>query len=115
MTKRVENYQRDDGTSFAVVKLIGDVDLATDLSTRASLRAAFVRAMASERPVIVDCSGMTFLSISGIRALLEAKQRYHRDSPLRLVGPPEGPLARMVDLLGLNGLFHVYPTVTAAL
>lgn len=114
MARRVDFCQRDDGSAFVVVELSGDVDLATDPATRAALRAAFVGATAAGAPVIIDCTKMTFLALSGIRALLETKQRYRETSPLRLVGPPQGPLTRMVDLLGLADALAVYSTVADA-
>jgi anti-anti-sigma factor len=115
MTKGVKFCQRDDGSAFAVVELTGEVDLATNSSTRASLRTAFSGARASEAPVIIDCTKVTFLGLSGITALLDAKQRYRQCSRLRLVGPPGGPVDRMVSLLGLDDVFEVYPTVAHAL
>ncbi|MFC5138295.1 STAS domain-containing protein [Actinomycetospora rhizophila] len=88
VARRVEFCQREDGTAFIVVELSGDVDLGTDPATRAALRAAFVGAKTANAPVIIDCTKMTFLALSGIRALLETKQRYGQTAPLRLVGPP---------------------------
>ena len=115
MAKSVEFCQRDDGSAFAVVGLTGDVDLATVSSIRTSLRAAVTRALAAEVPLIIDCTTVTFLGLPGISALLEAKERYRQEGRLLLVGPPGGPVARMVTLLGLNDVFELYPTVADAL
>src|SRR4051812_34224773 len=75
MTKGVVSCQRDDGSAYTVVELTGEVDVATNSSVRASLGVAFTEAPASEAPVIVDCTKVTFLALSGITALLEAKRR----------------------------------------
>lgn len=114
MARCVTFRHRDDGRVFVSVELSGDVDLATDAATRAALRAACVGALAADAPLIIDCTDMTFLALSGIRALLETQQRCGQTGPLRLVGPHRGPLTRMVDLLGLADALAVYPTIDDA-
>lgn len=115
MTRGIEFRQRDDGSSFFVVEWTGDVDLATYRSNGTSLRNAFTRAVAAEASVIVDCSNVTFLALSGIRVLIEAKQHCSQTTRLCLVGPPSGPLDRMLNLLGLHSAFEIYSTVADAL
>jgi anti-anti-sigma regulatory factor len=66
MTKGIKFCQNDDGTAFAVVELTGEVDLATNSSICASLRAAFIGARTAKAPVIIDCTKVTFLGLSGI-------------------------------------------------
>jgi anti-anti-sigma factor len=114
MTKGVDFRRREDGSAFAVVELAGDLDMATNSSIRAVLRAAFAKALAADVPVIIDCNRVTFLGLSGITALLEVRQRYRLSSRLRLVGAPGGPVDRMVSLLGVQDLFGVHATVAAA-
>jgi anti-anti-sigma factor len=114
VTKGVEFCRRDDGNAFAVIELTGEVDVATNSSIRALLRAAFTRALAADAPVVIDCRRVTFLGLSGVTALLEAKQRYRLTSRMRLVGAPGGPVDRMVSLLGVHEVFEMYPTVADA-
>jgi len=114
MPRGIELRRRDDGSPVVVVELPEEVDLANDAAIRGSLTAAFDDAELTGAPVIIDCSAVTFLALSGIRALLDTKQRYRRDTRLRLVGPPGGHLEWMVDLLGLVDVFEVHPTVADA-
>jgi hypothetical protein len=62
VTKGVEFCRRDDGNAFAVIELTGEVDVATNSSIRALLRAAFTRALAADAPVVIDCRRVTFPS-----------------------------------------------------
>ncbi|MHC1562534.1 STAS domain-containing protein [Actinomycetospora sp. C-140] len=110
----LEFRRRGDGTEVVVLTLAGELDLCTDASMRVSLRAACEHALSNETSMIIDCTRVTFLALSGVRALLDAHQRFPHDSRLCLVGPRGGQLARMVELLDLVDVFAIYPTVGEA-
>ena len=62
-----------------VIRLVGDVDMATVPALAAQLNEA---AAVPGRAVVVDLSGVTFMDCSGLRPLLDARVRL--DGRLRL-------------------------------
>src|SRR4051794_9327187 len=77
------------------VLLAGELDLAAARSLEESCHAL----VADGPPVVIDCSGLTFIDCSGIRAILRAL-----DSPdIRLANVP----AHMSRLLRITGLSDV--------
>src|SRR4051812_27350270 len=82
-----------------VVRVAGDVDLATAPALR-SLLARTGR----EADVLVDLSGVTFMDCSGLSALLQA--RAHHAGRLALKGPPPS-LRRILAALELENAFTI--------
>jgi anti-anti-sigma factor len=77
------------------VALFGDLDLAGVSAVRGTLLAE-VRAPAT---VVLDLTGLTALSSSGLGLLLEAVRS--RGSAVRVQLPESGPIRRLLDLTGM--------------
>lgn len=93
-----EVEDRDDG---AVLRLSGEVDLAT----ASRLEAAF-QELADRRltEVVVDASMVTFMDSTGLHALVEGKRQIHEvGSNLALVVSPQ--VRRVLDLVFPERLF----------
>ena len=90
-----------------VVSVMGEVDRATAQALEQTLLE-----VADDRAgeLIVDLSGCSFLDTCGLRALLVARERFHRQV-LVLANPN---VIRVFQLTKTDGLFDIYPTVDAA-
>ncbi|MDQ3152186.1 MAG: STAS domain-containing protein [Actinomycetota bacterium] len=102
----------EDHPEGAVVTVTGEVDLHTS----STLRAALDRALGGTAPVVVvDLSAVTFLSSSGLSALVELRRGAEsRARAVRLVGDGR-PVRRPLQAAGLVDLFTWYPDVAAAI
>ena len=99
-------------TGVAVVQVCGEVDMHTAPILRAELEDQL------DPPptvLVLDLTGVAFLAASGIRVLLEARERAAMTgTPLRLVYATRG-VRRVLDVLNLNHLFPPYATLADAL
>jgi anti-sigma B factor antagonist len=94
------------------VSLPDEIDITNCECVGAELRAA---ARPGVTMVIADGSQTTFCDSSGLRQLLDAHQ--HADAnqtELRVICSDSG-LLRVMHLMGLDNLLHVYPDYGAAL
>ncbi|HEY1821877.1 MAG TPA: STAS domain-containing protein [Trebonia sp.] len=96
----------------AVVTAAGDVDL----TNAEGLRDALLTALnAGARGLVVDMTATTFLDSAGVTALVRASRRASAsDAVLRLAVTAPAVL-RVLNLVGLDQLISVYPSVAAAL
>lgn len=95
-----------------MVTVTGEIDL----HTASTLRAAFDGVLGgTSHVVVVDLSAVTFLSSSGLSALIELHRGAEsRGGAIRIVG--EGrPVTRPLQAAGLAELFTCYPNVAAAI
>jgi anti-anti-sigma factor len=83
------------------IALTGELDLAGVAAVRRDLLAA----LAAPGPTILDLTGLTALSSSGLGLLLEAA-RSRADTPADVVLPSSGPVRRLLDLTGLAGVLR---------
>jgi anti-sigma B factor antagonist len=97
---------------YDVVVVTGELDLATAPTLRNVL---FDPVRCSRPATVLDLSGMSFLSSSGIGVLI-ARRRWavSRGGSLTLVCP-DGPCRRVLEITGLLSVFVVVPTLEAAL
>lgn len=79
-----------------VIRVDGDVDLATS----AQLRTALLRSAAAGHPVTVDLSGVGFLDATGISALVAG--RLATGGRFRIVGAT-GLVEKILGLTGMLG------------
>jgi anti-anti-sigma factor len=95
---------------LTVVTAVGDVDLSTVEALRRSLLGSL-----KDGDVILDASGITFCSSTGVSALAEA-DRVARAAgyALRVAAPPEAVI-QVLDLAGFQDIIRVYPDVETAL
>lgn len=87
-----------------------------DASTVAKLDEAIDAAIGgTERHVVVDLSGITFVDSTGITALIGALRRLNRARRrLALALGTGGPVSRALELTGLDHTFECHPTASAA-
>ena len=81
-----------------ILRVSGELDLATAADLRASLDGA----LASGSRVVVDMAEVAFIDASGLRPILEAAEALNGSGPLTLVNAPLA--ARLLRLTGLTDL-----------
>jgi anti-sigma B factor antagonist len=96
----------------AVVVADGEIDLAT----RERFEACLESALAGREPILIDLCDVSFVDSSGLRALLHARSRSAADDrALGLVCPPDGVVARLLQISGTATAFTVHATRETAL
>ena len=91
------------GTSETVLRVVGDLDLATE----AMLRAPLVEAAESGRRVVVDASGLGFVDSTGLRTLLIGRKHCEAAGSSLVLQDPSPGLRRLVEVAGLSDLLAV--------
>jgi anti-anti-sigma factor len=101
------------GPSAWIVELDGEHDLSTAASLQDELAAIF----ALGTTVLIDLTAVTFIDSSILAQLILAQRRVDHDDAehLALVAPAGGAAARLVDLVGVGGLFTIFQTRSDAL
>jgi stage II sporulation protein AA (anti-sigma F factor antagonist) len=103
-------FRREDGVPVA--RLEGEVDLARVPELRAELVAAVE---AGDRGLVVDLIGVGYVDSAGLHLLHDlARTLAARGQGLRVVAAPEGPVRRVLELIGLARTVPLEPTVAAA-
>ena len=87
--------------SRTVLRVEGEVDLATAPQLHAAIDAAFTSAA---REVCVDLGGTTFMDSSGLHVLVAATQRAAEVGCELTLVCPSGPVARVIELSGVSEL-----------
>lgn len=103
--------ERDDGDAV-VLTAEGIVDMAA-----APALTNHIRAILRRRPplLVVDLTGVSFLATAGMSVLMEA-ERKSRELAIAFRVVAQGPVTvKAMELLGIDDLLGIYPTVTAAL
>jgi anti-anti-sigma factor len=90
----------EDADGTVLLKLSGELDLVGEPVLAQAL------AKANGHPVLIDLSEVAFMDSTGLRALLEGNRRAEAaGGALTLRVRPEGPVARLLDIAGVAGLF----------
>jgi anti-anti-sigma factor len=82
----------------SVLRVVGELDLATVPDLRETLLAALHEAPGG--PLVLDVTGVTYLASAGVSLLVEAVRAVPDRLSLR-VGP-DGPVGRVLRLTGLD-------------
>ncbi|MGX7827340.1 STAS domain-containing protein [Actinokineospora sp. 24-640] len=98
---------------WAVVRIRGEVDLATASGLERTITDAF-----AARPlgVVADMALVTFCGSAGVGVLVGAQHRaLLTETPLVVVAPSAGPVARSLALTGLDGVVSTAETLDQAM
>lgn len=100
------------GDDYALVELVGEVDIAVRAKLIEVLRAAIDSGKAA---VVIDLSAVTLLSTAGIGCLQNAGNLLAtRGVQLHLVCPAESSAGRTFRLLDLHGNWPMHPDTATA-
>lgn len=95
-----------------VLLAAGEMDLATVQRLEAALDEAI---RDHERHVVLDASGVTFIDSTGIASLMSSLRRLNRSRRrLALAFGAGGPVARALEVTGLDHTFECHATTEAA-
>jgi anti-sigma B factor antagonist len=97
----VEDISADGHGPRQIVRVVGEIDMATAPTFEAALGMAF----AERCTVIVDMAAVTFMGSSGIGELVRARKRLHAvDGELMVTNATEN-IRRTFTICGLDHLF----------
>ena len=92
----------------ALFHVMGELDLLTAPALREQLR----NALEAHGKIVVDCSNLDYIDVTGIRALEETGQNYN--ARLAMIGSK--PIVRKIfDILQLQSVIPIFPNREAAL
>ena len=94
-----------------VLAVSGELDLANVPSLRARLKTATETA---KNLVVVDLSGLRYIDLSGINALLEARRTFARGGRSIVLAAASPLVQRILEILGLERDLPVFLTVDTA-
>lgn len=100
----------DRSEQAVVVRLRGDLDLASCASLRKAATDDLIRGL-----VVLDLAGLSFCDSSGLRVLLDMQSRAKGGAAVVRLAGPTSEVGRLLDLSGTRSYFDVYPDVAAAL
>ncbi|MGW7316199.1 STAS domain-containing protein [Streptomyces sp. NPDC054854] len=113
MTVNPSDSARESGVSVDVldetvaVRVIGEMDLATGPHLSDALAEA-LRHASPTRPLVVDCSRLTFCDSAGLNALLIARQTAQRVGVDIRLDSPNHQIQRLLTITGTVSLFPLH-------
>ncbi|MFF3020755.1 STAS domain-containing protein [Streptomyces sp. NPDC057939] len=90
------------------VRPVGEIDITTGPHLSHALAEA-LRHATPARPVVVDCSRLTFCDSAGLNALLVARQAARKAGVDIHLTSPNRQLLRLLDIAGIVALFPLRP------
>jgi anti-sigma B factor antagonist len=93
------------------IALSGELDAATAEPLDIALQEAL---MASSGPFVLDLSALTFMDSGGVNELLRARALLGREERALVVVCPDGPVRRVLEVIGVADLFALFATREAA-
>lgn len=95
---------------MVLMRVAGEIDLATSEQWRASLGSVVADAVAQH--LIVDLSDVSFISSEGIGTLVTTQQRLAEQGGRLEVVASDRTVVRAIELLGLAALFNLRPRLS---
>jgi anti-sigma B factor antagonist len=96
----------------AVVTTAGEIDLTNAESLRDALLSAL---NAGALGLVVDMTATTFLDSAGVTAVVRASRRAAATEATVRLAVTAPPVLRVLNLVGVDQLIEVHPSVTAAI
>ena len=92
----------EDAGVATLVVLTGEIDVAL----RAAASECMVTVIATDGPVVIDTSEVTFIDSSGLAFLLQLQSVAADAGRSVVLRDPSGAVVDLLALVGLDGLFH---------
>jgi anti-sigma B factor antagonist len=96
---------------IAVLKVGGDVDLATVPALEAAIDEALIP---KPTGLVIDLSEVAFLASAGLQALVSTHTNVSQSAHFAVVAN-SASTSRPIELTGLDQIFELYPTLAEAL
>lgn len=98
--------------AHVVVKLSGDLDIATTPALRERLTALLHPGM---RLLVLDLSGVSFCDAAGLAVLIGTKRRAASLGIILRLAAPGAQVTKILRFTGLDRTFTIHPTLTVAI
>ena len=105
-------YEEMDATQ--VVSVAGEVDLSSAPRFAELMRGAKRQADGDPAHVVVDLRGVEFMDTAGLEVLLEEWNASRQSDGRMSLVAQEGPITRLLEVIGLSELFDLYDELGAA-
>lgn len=109
MLLRVETEDRND---YALVTASGEIDAATADSVADAVSAALSDGF---KTVVLDFSDVTFIDSTGLGVLVKSHRAAEATDAMFAVVHPTPQTRKLIRVLGLDQLLHVYDSLDQAL
>ena len=98
---------------IAVATLSGEVDMSNAPSVRQRITDAITP---DDTAVVIDLSALSFIDSAGLHTLIElGTVLEEKRQRLLLNVPPDNPLARVIEIVGMPRSVSVYPDLDSAM
>ena len=97
---------------YIIVEVLGELDLISAPCLQEELLGILVQ---RGNKVILDLSRLTFMDAAGLRVLLAINRRAGLLGGTFSLAAPQGSVARILELTGLDQYLAVFPTVAKAI
>jgi anti-sigma B factor antagonist len=108
----MEFYYRDTDRDVLILRADGGIDSHNAQEFLSQLQRLIE---AGARKLLVDCSGLGYLSSFGITTLIRLHKRMAERGGHVKLAAVKSPLFRLLEITRLNEVFQTYPSVEAAL
>jgi len=108
----MEFYYRDTDRDVLILRADGGIDSHNAQEFLSQLQRLIE---AGARKLLVDCSGLGYISSFGITTLIRLHKRMAERGGHVKLAAVQSPLFRLLEITRLNQVFHTYPSVEEAL
>ena len=98
--------------AVAVLEVAGRLDVNTSSQLDDAVNEIFDT---NHRALVIDCSGLKYVSSSGLRVLLLAARRFGSENGRLVLCGVEGPIRKVFDISGFSSIFSIEDTQEKAL
>jgi anti-anti-sigma factor len=103
----VERQARGGLVARTVIRVAGEVDVATSTLLAAAVARAMETGAAGRTELVVDLAQVRFIDASGVNVLLSATSRARSADRTLVLRSPSRAVRRMLDVLRLDGVLAV--------
>ena len=108
-------YKTRDIANVALVQVEGRIDHTTAKDFESLLLLVLTGCTGEEKKVLLDCSGLVYISSDGLRALMIAAKQCKKQSGKMIVAALQPMIQEVFQISRFDTVFEVFPTVQAAL
>jgi anti-sigma B factor antagonist len=107
----MEFYYRDTDRDVLILRADGGIDSHNAQEFLSQLQRLIE---AGARKLVVDCSGLGYISSFGITTFIRLHKRMSEHGGNVKLAAVQAPLFRLLEITRLNQVFHAYPSVEEA-
>ena len=101
--------------NVALVKVEGRLDHISSPAFESELLPQTERCTGEEKKLVLDCSGLAYLSSAGLRVLMIAAKRCRKQSGTMVLAALQPTIQEIFRISRFDTVFEVFPSVRAAL